>query len=84
MEKRRFNILIVFICLVGIIFIIKLYNLQIVNGQNYLEQSERRLVREVAINAPRGEIYDRYGKLLVTNEIGYDLCIYYTKIDKQT
>lgn len=84
MEKRRFNILIVFICLVGIIFIIKLYNLQIVNGQNYLEQSERRLVREVAVNAPRGEIYDRYGKLLVTNEIGYDLCIYYTKIDKQT
>jgi len=55
---------------------IKLYDLQIVNGQNYLEQSEKRLVREVQLQAPRGEIYDRYGKLLVTNEIGYDLGIY--------
>lgn len=82
MTSSRFNILIIFICIVGLSFIVKLYDLQIVNGQSYLEQSEKRLVREVAIKAPRGEIYDRYGKLIVTNEIGYDLCLYYTKIEK--
>lgn len=82
MVNSRFNILIIFICIVGLVFIIKLYDLQIVNGQSYREQSEKRLVREVSIKAPRGEIYDRYGKLLVTNEIGYDLCLYYTKIEK--
>lgn len=82
MAKSRFNILIIFICIVGIIFILKLYDLQIVNGESYREQSEKRLVREVEVEGPRGEIYDRYGKLLVTNEIGYDLCLYYTKIEK--
>ena len=35
------------------------------------------------VPAPRGEIYDRYGKLLVTNETAYDVCIYYTKIEKK-
>ena len=47
-----------------------------------MEQSERRLVREVSVEGPRGEIYDRYGKLMVTNEVGYDLCLYYTKVEK--
>ena len=82
MINSRFNILIAFICIVGLGFIIKLYDLQIVNGESYKEQSEKRLVREVSVKAPRGEIYDRYGKLMVTNEIGYDLGIYYTKIEK--
>ena len=82
-SNTRFYIIIIFICIVGLIFITKLYDLQIVNGQSYLEQSEKRLVREVSVEAPRGEIYDRYGKLLVTNKIGFDVCIYYTKIEKE-
>lgn len=83
MSGSRFNILMVFVCIVGFAFIARLYDLQVVNGESYLEQSEKRLVREVTVQGPRGEIYDRYGKLLVTNEIGYDLCIYYTKISKK-
>ena len=83
MANSRFNVLIVFVCIVGLAFIVKLYDLQIVNGESYLEQSEKRLVREISVQGPRGEIYDRYGKLLVTNETGYDLCIYYTKIEKK-
>ena len=79
---QRFNILMVFVCIIGIIYIYRLFNLQVVNGSNYREQSERRLVREVKTVAPRGEIYDRYGKLMVTNEIGYNVQLYYTKIHK--
>mgnify|MGYP003292470207 CR=1 FL=1 len=59
----------------------QLFNLQIVNGESYREQSEKRLVRESETYAPRGEIYDRYGKLLVTNEASYVLQLYRTKID---
>ena len=70
----------IFVCLVGILFILKLYHLQIINGAEYLEKSEKRLVREVEVEAPRGEIYDRYGKILVSNTIGYDVALYYTKI----
>ena len=78
----RFNILMVFIVMVGILFVFQLYDLQIVNGASYREQSENRLVREIKVSAPRGEIYDRYGKLIVTSVTGYNANIYYTKIPK--
>ena len=78
----RFNILMVFIIMVGILFTFQLYDLQIVNGASYREQSENRLVREIKVLAPRGEIYDRYGKLIVTSVTGYNANIYYTKIPK--
>lgn len=74
----------VFVCIVGVVFIIQLFNLQIVNGENYREQSERRLVREAITYAPRGEIYDRYGKILATSVNGYSVQIYKTKIDTST
>ena len=79
----RFNVLMVIVCIVGIVFICQLFNLQIVNGASYREQSENRLVREIKVTAPRGEIYDRYGKLLVTNDTGYNVNLYYTKISKK-
>ena len=68
--------------MVGILFVFQLYDLQIVNGASYREQSENRLVREIKVSAPRGEIYDRYGKLIVTSVTGYNANIYYTKIPK--
>ena len=52
--------------MVGIVLTGQLFNLQIVNGKNYREQSEKRLTRETETYAPRGEIYDRYGKLCRT------------------
>lgn len=81
--RDRFGIFIILICAIGIIFIAQLFNLQIVNGESYREQSEKRLVREAVIYAPRGEIYDRYGKVLATSEIGYSVQIYKTKITTQ-
>ncbi len=80
---QRFNVLIAFVCIIGAVFIYKLFDLQIVNGASYREQSEQRLVRETKTNAPRGNIYDRYGKLIVTNEIGYNVQLYYTKTSKE-
>lgn len=81
--NNRFTILIVLICIVGIILIGQLFNLQIVNGKSYREQSEKRLTRESETYAPRGEIYDRYGKLLVTSEATYILQLYRTKITSE-
>ncbi len=74
----------VFVCIVGVVFVVQLFNLQIVNGENYREQSEKRLVRESVTYAPRGEIYDRYGKILATSVNGYSVQIYKTKIDTST
>lgn len=78
----RINILISIVVFVGVAFIAELFNLQVVNGAEYREQSENRLVREVKITAPRGDIYDRYGKVIATSKTSYSVNLYYTKIEK--
>lgn len=80
---QRFNTLIALVCIIGVIFIYRLFDLQVVNGASYRAQSEDRLVRESKVVAPRGDIYDRYGKLMVTSDMSYNVQLYYTKIDKK-
>ena len=74
-------ILIILVSIASMILLGQLFNLQIVNGESYREQSEKRLVRETDSYAPRGNIYDRYGKLLVSSEAVYILQLYRTKIE---
>lgn len=44
-----------------------LWRLQVVGGQNYHALAEANRIRKVPILAPRGKIFDRYGRLLVDN-----------------
>ena len=69
-----------FLILIAIIFIIQLFNIQIINGASYREQAENKIVRTETISASRGEIYDRNGVLLATNELTYNVEIYRTKV----
>lgn len=62
--------------LVGLVFCVRLVELQIVNGEEYRETSESKMLRETTIEAPRGEIYDRNGVVLATSTLGYDVEIY--------
>ena len=60
----RYNILTILTYTIGIILIVQLFNLQIVNGAEYREQSNTRLTRESTLEATRGEILDRSGNIL--------------------
>ncbi len=62
--------------LVGILLLFRLVDLQIVNGAAYREQSEKKMLRETLIEAPRGEIYDRNGVVLATSSLAYDVVAY--------
>lgn len=66
---------------ISVIFIATLFNLQIVNGENYREQSEKRMLRTKNITAPRGEIYDRNGVILATNKLSYDVELYKVRVN---
>ncbi len=77
----RFNILTVFTYAIGIVLIIQLFNLQIVHGAEYREESNTRLTRETTLEAARGEILDRTGTALVTNSTKFSVELYKTKID---
>lgn len=64
----RMNILFFSIFLLFSILIFRLGYLQIVKGEDYVREVERK--EEIAVNTsvPRGRIYDRYGRILVDNE----------------
>lgn len=57
----------------------RLVDLQVVNGDAYLEESRLRLVKTSAVKAPRGEILDRNGRALVTNETVFAVRLYKTR-----
>jgi len=83
-KNVRYNILTVIVYIIGIILLIQLFNLQIVHGQEYLEQSSSRLTRETTITAARGDILDRNGNVLAGTINQYSVEIYKSKIDTQT
>ena len=86
MDKNnvRYNILILFVYIIGIILLIQLFNLQIIHGEEYLEKSSSRLTRETTILAARGNILDRNGNILAGTNTKYSLEIYKSKIDSNT
>lgn len=45
----------------------RLWYLQVLSGDQYLAEANNNRVRELRIQAPRGEIVDRNGRVLVTN-----------------
>jgi penicillin-binding protein 2 len=45
----------------------RLWYLQVLSGDEYLAEANNNRVRELQVQAPRGEIVDRNGRVLVTN-----------------
>ena len=69
---KRKNIIIGILLIIGAIYVIRLFNLQIVDS-TYKRSATRNVVREVIEFPSRGLIYDRNGEMLVYNQIVYDL-----------
>ena len=73
--KSRLMVLIVVFCLSSLTLIGRLFYLQIVRGEDYLENYELQIRRTKEIAATRGNIYDRNGELLAYNELAYAVTI---------
>lgn len=80
-KNIRYNIMSLVIYIIGIIIIIRLFSLQIVHGNEYLEQSNSRLTRETTVKASRGNILDCNGNILAGTKIKYSLELYKSKIE---
>jgi penicillin-binding protein 2 len=53
----------------------RLWYLQVLSGDKYLKQANNNRIRDIRVQAPRGEIVDRNGKVLVNNRTGLALQI---------
>lgn len=72
--SRVFVLILVFL-LLCFTLVYRLFSLQIVNGEDYLNNFRLKIVRERSIPSTRGAIYDCNGNLLAYNELAYNITI---------
>jgi penicillin-binding protein 2 len=65
--KARLAILRILAVLAMVIIALKLWQLQVMSSSDYQRSADLNRYRLIPIDAPRGIIYDRFGKLLVRN-----------------
>lgn len=76
--KLRSNLLIAIFCAILAGFVAVLYQAQIVEGADYRSNSTVRNIQPEQVDSVRGEILDRYGRVLVTNEVSYNVTLDYS------
>lgn len=73
-SSRLFVLLIAFILLCSTL-VYRLFDLQIVKGEDYLNNFQLKIVRERSLPSTRGNIYDCNGNLLAYNELAYNITL---------
>lgn len=68
--SRLFIITVIIIGLFSIM-VFRLFELQIVKGEEYQKNSKMSILRKLSIPAPRGTIYDKYSRPLAINNVAY-------------
>ena len=70
--KRTTVLLLVFVFLSSVL-IRELFDLQIIQGQDYINKFQTRTTKTRVIKSTRGNIYDRNGVVLASNELSYSV-----------
>ncbi len=73
-QSRIFVIIVVF-CILSAILVQRVFHLQIVKGQEYLDDYKLQIQKTKEVQGTRGHIYDRNGYLLAYNELAYAVTI---------
>ena len=72
-SNRRYIIIGLFL-VIGILFVVRLFYVQILVDK-YILSANNNVLRYITQYPARGLVYDRFGKLLVYNEAAYDLMV---------
>jgi len=73
-NQKRYYIVLIVIGLVALVYIIRLFNLQVMN-RSYKEEANKNALRYITEHPARGLIYDRNDSVLVYNDAAYDLMV---------
>lgn len=73
--QPRYRLLYSILGLTIVLFSLRLWYLQIINGTELRQFSEQNSIKETKIAAPRGIVYDRNGEVLVENLPGFEVTL---------
>lgn len=62
-------------CILSFLLLWRVFNLQIINGQEYLDNYTLKIEKTRDLASTRGNIYDKNGKLLAYNELAYAITL---------
>ncbi|MBQ2781399.1 MAG: hypothetical protein IJF42_07595 [Clostridia bacterium] len=65
--------IVVFILLVFVVFSVRLFQIQIVDGAYYADQANKGTQAEISVSAARGEVLDTYNRPMVVNRTTYQV-----------
>jgi penicillin-binding protein 2 len=74
--QQRLNFFRIPVLLIFLILAARLWQLQIIQGSEYVLKAERNRIRKIELVAPRGMISDRYRIPLVENRPSFDVLLY--------
>ncbi|WP_026953006.1 penicillin-binding protein 2 [Algoriphagus mannitolivorans] len=74
MNEQRPVIILIFIFLVSVVLLVKLFSIQVLDD-SFTKKAERNAIQRIVDHPYRGLIYDRNGKLLVYNNPIFDLMV---------
>lgn len=72
---RRLVAINLVLAVLAAVLLVRLWQVQVLQGGYYLRLSEENRIREYSIPAPRGVIYDRRGRPLVTNRPSFTVAV---------
>ena len=70
---KRTTVLILIFVMMSVVLIRRLFDLQIIQGQDYISKFAARTTKERVIKSTRGNILDRNGDILASNVLSYSL-----------
>ncbi|MBQ2968044.1 MAG: hypothetical protein IJE10_08015 [Clostridia bacterium] len=74
-DTSRAYVLLFIAGIMCLLCVLKLFQLQIIEGKRYREEAEQKKYLTMTVEAPRGEILDRYGNVLVGNRTCFSVQI---------
>lgn len=81
--RTRFWMFTSFIFFMIIIFWVKSFFIQVIDHHKYKKWKKEKYLRKTIVEAPRGAIYDRNGKLLAQNILYYELYCEPLKLERK-
>lgn len=70
---KRTTVLMVAFVFMSVILVRRLFDLQIIQGEDYISKFQARTTKERVIKSTRGNILDRNGDILASNVLSYSL-----------
>lgn len=72
-QLKRTTVLIIVFVLLSFTLIRQIFELQIIQGEDYISEFENRITKKRVLKSTRGNIYDRNGELVASNVLSYSL-----------